>query len=54
MVGAGEDEVGSTATAGGWGCGPTVRPGQGDEEVVDGDEEEQGVFDVMLASWNSF
>lgn len=39
-------------TAGGWGCGPTVSPGHGDE---DGDEdEEQGGLDVMLASWNSF
>lgn len=40
---------------GGWGCGPTVSPGHGDEEEVDRDEEEeQGVLDVMLASWNSF
>lgn len=41
----------------GWGCGPTVSPGHGDEdeEEVDRDEEEeQGVLDVMLASWNSF
>lgn len=47
--------AGAVGTAGGWGCGPTVSPGHRDEEEVDRDEEEeQGVLDVMLASWNSF
>lgn len=42
-------------TAEGWACGPNVSPGHGDEEEEEVDEEEeQGVLDVILASWNSF